>query len=112
MLPADLVARWRVPAAARTVLSQVGLPRFGDVVPCPQRSTQPLAAPYYVLGRHDVQEHVHLAELRLDCGCGMFGLSEIDGSVWQMFPGSGEPPLFVNSSLEQFVYFLHMLGAA
>lgn len=111
-VPPDTLRAWKVGDAAKLLLSDVGLPRFTDLfVPQPQRTGQPFFPPYYILGRED-EEHPHGQDINLECGCGYFGLREHDDTVWQLFPGDKIPPLMVNSSLAQFLYFLHVLGSA
>src|SRR5688572_10354743 len=83
LVPTDTLRAWRVGEAAEFLLSEIGLPQFNDLfVPEPQHAAQPLFPPYFILGREG-GEHPHGREINLKCGCGYFGLSEHDGSVWQ-----------------------------
>jgi hypothetical protein len=105
------VRSWRVGGEARALLSEVGLPEFGSFfIPCPQAAEEPLLGPYYILGRESVDQHPHSPPIDISCGCGYFGVSAVDGGVWQLFPDGEKLP--VNSNLPLFYYFLNKVGGA
>jgi hypothetical protein len=103
---------WRVSVETQTILSEVGLPRFGSLfVPDPQADAQPLMDSMYLIGREQLHDHV-ASDNRSECECGRFGILERTGEVWEISPEESDTPLLVNSSLAQFVIFLNRLGAA
>ncbi|MBG0568640.1 SUKH-4 family immunity protein [Actinoplanes aureus] len=105
------VGDWRVNCETRNLLVDVGLPAYGSLfVRSPQSSVEPLFPPYYILGREAVDWHRHELPFDLTCGCGYFGLSANDGSVWQLFPDHDDLP--VNSNLALFYYFLNKVCGA
>jgi hypothetical protein len=105
------VSSWHVSAESRVLLSEVGLPAFGSIFTrWPQDLREPLAPPFYILGRETVEEHPHMLSMDASCGCGYFGVSAADGTVSQLFPRGEILP--VNSSLPLFYYFLHKVGGA
>jgi hypothetical protein len=102
---------WQLDASTQFLLSAVGLPSWGSLfVRDPQGPGEPRLSPYYVIGRETVEQHSHGSPIDVNCGCGYFGVSEDDGSVWQVFPGHAKIP--VNSNLPLFYYFLNKVCGA
>lgn len=113
VIPIDdlIVGTWCVDDEAKDLLREVGLPTWGSLfIRCPQGPEQPILPPYYIFGRESVGKHPHEVPPNTFCGCGYFGISAEDGSVWQLFPGRAMLP--VNSSLALFYEFLNKVCGA